>query len=259
MLRRDIYTSADICRSILVLTILATLMSGIGSAVGMSLTLGTDLGATISIGRVWTQSLAFSIALPMAIAPIVTYKHLKTQRDLHRACAELSQLARTDPLTGLLNRRGFEEEGQVLILSARKVAEPVGAVLCDIDYFKRINDTHGHEAGDAVIRHVARILSEVVSALNDSVAGRQGGEEFALLVRGLSLQELIELAETTRRRIETEVLSYMGAPIHFTCSMGLSIDTHDNAALADLLKRADSALYGAKHGGRNRVETARAA
>jgi two-component system, cell cycle response regulator len=161
----------------------------------------------------------------------------------------LVHLAETDSLTGLLNRRAFFERLHALLQSARKNS-PLSAVLIDIDHFKRINDTHGHDVGDIVIKRVA---AEV--ARHGGLVCRLGGEEFAMILQDHDESEAFRVANSLRRVCERLPFSVEGQAFAITCSLGISGliegDTPDK-----LLKRADVALYQAKLAGRNRVHVA---
>jgi diguanylate cyclase (GGDEF)-like protein len=132
----------------------------------------------------------------------------------------------------------------------------VAALMVDIDHFKRVNDGHGHAAGDAVIRRAAELLSH--SLRSDSVVTRYGGEEFAVLVPVSSLEEARAVAERLRKAFEADVVEFEDVRIGITISVGLAMMAPDET-LEDALRRADAALYRAKSGGRNRVDVALAA
>ncbi|RMH54027.1 MAG: diguanylate cyclase [Candidatus Hydrogenedentota bacterium] len=152
-----------------------------------------------------------------------------------------------DPLTGLLNRGGFDS-------LLRELTPPSSLILFDIDRFKRINDTFGHQAGDLVLRSVAQILSEVAEA----VGFRYGGEEMALVLPGASLETAQHAAERVRRDVEALQLSPVeGRTVSVTISAGVA-EILAGEYPEDFLKRADKALYSAKDAGRNRVIVAAA-
>ncbi len=159
---------------------------------------------------------------------------------------ELLRLATTDPLTGLCNRRGFFE--QAIEARARTVPDgSLSAILLDIDNFKQINDSYGHEAGDEAIRACAQ-----AARLDAAVTGRLGGDEFALLLEQRSLREAVEIAEDLRRRLASRPFETGKGQIRLTWSVGVGEAKPDDT-VDQLLARADAALYSAKAGGRNRV------
>lgn len=168
---------------------------------------------------------------------------------LQQANAELELLARSDPLTGLLNRRGFEAQLQYAIALARRSQRPLSLLSVDIDHFKRINDRFGHEMGDTVLREVARILRARLRQ-SDALA-RMGGEEFTALLPDTSLEAAVAIAQTLRGLVESHPMAH-GQTV--TISVGASALRHphdDDGTM--LLRRSDKALYAAKSTGRNTV------
>ncbi len=157
-------------------------------------------------------------------------------------------------LTGLLNRRGFDEASQAAVEQATESGASIAVMLCDIDHFKRINDTYGHETGDRALKHVAGILRDVAASDPRLIAGRQGGEEFALMAHGLTTRELARFAETIRATCSDTDFWDEDRHIPLTISIGTAIALPGDETLKQLIIRADAALYKAKGNGRNRVE-----
>ena len=181
-----------------------------------------------------------------------TLRELKrSQEAIEAKNRELETLATTDALSGLLNRRAVMERCETELERARRERRPLACIMCDIDHFKRINDTYGHAVGDSVIRAVANTLESCCRDVD--LVGRYGGEEFVVLLPGLDADAAAELAE--RARIAVLALA-AGAELpleRLSSSFGVSDlagDARDGAALVD---QADQALYAAKEGGRNRV------
>jgi diguanylate cyclase (GGDEF)-like protein len=166
----------------------------------------------------------------------------------HTVDENLRQMALSDALTGLSNRRHFFSLGEALLLEP--ALEPMAALMLDIDHFKGINDRYGHQAGDDVLREVA---SRLQSALRhqDHLA-RLGGEEFAVLVSGLFAPAVIEVAERLRQAVAAAPVMAGADEIEVRISIGIA-QRRDDESLSLLLQRADKALYAAKAGGRNRV------
>jgi len=164
------------------------------------------------------------------------------------AMAELDRRAQTDPLTGLLNRRAFDERLAQALATAQRYRRPLSAVVADIDHFKDVNDTHGHATGDAVLVAFAALL-QAQSRETDSVA-RVGGEEFAILMPEVDAAGAAECAERLRAAVQ-QACGPEG--IRVTASFGLAdlVDARHDATM--LLELADQALYLAKAGGRNCV------
>lgn len=172
-------------------------------------------------------------------------------QDLVIANAELERLASFDGLTGLYNRRRFEEAANAEIDRARRYGRPFSLLLIDLDHFKQVNDTRGHNAGDAALRQAARILGEAVRT-TDLVA-RYGGEELAVLLPETDAEEARQVAERIRLAIGGTPISYENESFVITASLGGAQYSPDDDGLARLVGRADAALYRAKQGGRNRV------
>jgi diguanylate cyclase (GGDEF)-like protein len=159
----------------------------------------------------------------------------------------LADAARTDPLTGLHNRRGFEDGFGLTVEQARMVDRPLSLLVGDVDHFKTVNDRLGHPGGDAALVRVGRLL---VAELRDSDAvARTGGEEFALILPNTSETEAYAAAERLRRVVEK---SFAGDPVELTMSFGLATYPQHGVTADGLLAAADKALYAAKELGRNR-------
>jgi diguanylate cyclase (GGDEF)-like protein len=175
-------------------------------------------------------------ALALALTNALSHAELVTQ---------LAHLSRSDPLTGLGNRRAFDEALVGELARARRSGAPLGLVMLDVDHFKRFNDRHGHQEGDEALAAVARVMGEV--ARTEDRACRVGGEEFAVLLPGADEAAALAVAE----RIRTGVAGAAGAAEPITVSLGVAATRgeHDAAALFAL---ADEALYAAKQAGRNR-------
>ena len=177
------------------------------------------------------------------------------QDELREANARLSDLVRTDGLTGVLNRRCFDELLTTEAIRAGRYKTPFSIILTDIDHFKAVNDTYGHPAGDAVLRNVSRVLAALVRKV-DSVA-RFGGEEFVLLLPETGRDGARILAERLRSHVEALSHPFEGQTLSVTASFGVSTyEAGTNATAEELIKSADEALYRAKNRGRNRVEVA---
>jgi two-component system cell cycle response regulator len=180
------------------------------------------------------------------------YARLRAAERFGHMQRELIRLAVTDSLTGMLNRRGFFDQAVQPCLRAQKGA-PLCAIMADIDYFKQINDGHGHDAGDKAIFAVAHELMS-----GSWHAGRLGGEEFALLLEGRAMAEAAAIAETLREQIAALRIPVGEDRFALTCSFGIS-EWQEGDSIDPLLKRADMALYEAKIAGRDRVVKAEGA
>ena len=170
----------------------------------------------------------------------------------------VEQLAVTDELTGLFNRRGFFQLGEREFERALRFNRSLAALMFDIDHFKRVNDAHGHPVGDQVLRALADSVRQNTRGID--VAGRYGGEEFVLLLPETPLQEAVQIADRLRQSIADLSVPICPAngdfppvKIHITVSIGVAVALPGIRNLADLLERADHAMYRGKDFGRNRV------
>lgn len=194
--------------------------------------------------------LAGWLSLRMAGGVLASLDAAHTALRRQKEYAEL--LARTDALTGLANRRAFDEAAEQEVQRALRYNTPLALVLTDIDRFKTINDRFGHHVGDQVLQHFARILSD--SVRNIDMVGRWGGEEFAILMPGTDLEEAARAAERMRLAVQDAVPPLGDPDCLYTASFGVAAFRAETPTIASLLGRADAALYRAKDLGRNRVE-----
>lgn len=162
----------------------------------------------------------------------------------------LEHAALTDSLTGAQNRRFFDDALREYLTEFARINRPVGLMVLDLDHFKQVNDTHGHDIGDQVLRQVARCLKEL-TRYHDVVA-RLGGEEFAIIAPNMNHDRLIKLAERIRKTISTLAIDTGNVRLRITTSVGLAVWDGKEAA-DELYRRADKMLYQAKRLGRNRV------
>lgn len=173
------------------------------------------------------------------------------ERQKEEVLEDLSKLATFDSLTGLFNRRSLDELLRDEIIRAIQNDSSVGVIMADIDHFKQINDTHGHQAGDLMLQAGAGIFRQFVRTA-DSVC-RYGGEEFVIIMPGASLDVLARCAEKIRVGFAAYRLNYQGASICATISLGAASFPQHGKNGTEVLGRADQALYQAKRSGRNRV------
>ncbi|MBB3272097.1 MULTISPECIES: sensor domain-containing diguanylate cyclase [Pseudomonas] len=192
-----------------------------------------------------------SLYLNLAICAMITLVVLALVHAMvRRHQASTEALATLDSLTGLPNRRSFDLLAAQALHEAQRDSGPLVALLIDLDHFKALNDTHGHLAGDEVLRQFANVLQG--SLRQSDILCRWGGEEFIVLLREAEGRQAIEVAEKIRRRTEQLTFSYDEHPLRLTTSIGLS-SLQPGDTLHALLTRADRALYRAKQAGRNRV------
>jgi two-component system cell cycle response regulator len=184
---------------------------------------------------------------------------VRTQIRRHRYAAELRQsvtntlaLAVTDELTGLYNRRYFERHLSLMLEKAREQDRDMAVMLIDMDFFKAVNDTHGHDIGDAVLREFSLRLRRNIRGVD--LACRFGGEEFVVLMPDTDYDQAQGVAERVRTAVADRAFETSGARLlTVTCSVGVALNEHQTDTPELILKRADVALYRAKREGRNRV------
>jgi two-component system, cell cycle response regulator len=174
------------------------------------------------------------------------------EKELLEVNERLRHMSQTDGLTGLDNRRHLNERLEERFQHAERLNEPFSCVMCDLDHFKRVNDTYGHQAGDEVLKQLSTILKDEAREIDR--VGRYGGEEFMLLLPGTVLDAAVTFAERVRKRIEGNTFSFPGGTLTRTASFGVSGWPHPKIKACDsLVRTADDALYVAKETGRNRV------
>lgn len=176
---------------------------------------------------------------------------IKVQNELEKNVEAFHKLSIIDNLTNIYNRRYFFDMSENLISIAKREQKKVSLIMLDIDYFKKINDTYGHQIGDFIL---IQLVKEIKSALRESdIFARIGGEEFTILLSDTSLEGASIIAEKIRLIIEEKTFEYNNTSINITISIGISELNKENISIADLYKESDKKLYEAKRSGRNRV------
>lgn len=176
----------------------------------------------------------------------------KKVEDLYKRATHFEQMARTDELTGLFNRRVMTESLATETARATRYSSPLCIQMIDLDHFKKINDTHGHPVGDEVLGRFAKIIAGTVRAAD--IAARFGGEEFCVLLPGTDAGGGHEFAERTREKLSDETfVGLKGKTFSVTCSIGVAQFRPGDDEPTDLIERADKALYQAKREGRDRT------
>ncbi|NOX15813.1 MAG: diguanylate cyclase, partial [Epsilonproteobacteria bacterium] len=163
---------------------------------------------------------------------------------------ELQVLASTDMLTGARSRRNFFDMGTQYISIAQRENNPLSFIMMDLDYFKKVNDTHGHQAGDAVLKNFAKVVSKNIR--KSDLFGRVGGEEFAIILSNTNQDKALKVAEKIRSQVSLSDLRFQEKTIHITVSLGISI-LKSNDTLDTLFEKADKALYASKQHGRDKT------
>jgi diguanylate cyclase (GGDEF)-like protein len=186
------------------------------------------------------------------LARVKTHLDLKRTRDeLDKAYKELEKLVNTDPLTNIANRRALFHFGEMEFNRAQRYNCIFSVLILDLDHFKDINDTYGHDIGDHALKLVANTILK--SIRNVDKFGRFGGEEFVAILPETKLQEALIIADKIRDLISELSFSVQESIVKMTVSIGVATYKPDDSSIDTILKRADQALYQAKHQGRNQV------
>ncbi|MEQ1555544.1 MAG: diguanylate cyclase [Gallionella sp.] len=188
-------------------------------------------------------------------ARVEMLQHLRqSKKALQTANLQLSRLALSDGLTGISNRRHFDEQLQALLSMAQRGGTSIAVLMMDLDFFKRYNDSYGHQAGDACLTQVAQSIAEAFQRPSECAA-RYGGEEFAVVALNMSAEELTQYAQLLCNKVRALAIPHQDSPHQFaTISIGgVSLTPTRDTTPASLLKLADAALYEAKARGRNYV------
>jgi len=233
------------------------------------LALSKDLNGAVPVGQfehhqeaLWLVLMASALqASAVCIGAFLIYPLIRTQvleeGKLRQMTASLSarsqtleHAALTDGLTGMHNRRYFDDALKEYLQEFTRIDRPIGLMILDLDYFKQVNDTYGHDTGDEVLRSVAACLKDM-TRYHDIVA-RLGGEEFAIVAPNMELDVLSRFAERIRKAIASQPIATGNVRLTVTASVGIAIwDRRES--MEDLYRRADARLYQAKRQGRNRI------
>ncbi len=169
----------------------------------------------------------------------------------------LNQAANTDPMTKCFNKGYFLEAIEAEVKRAKAFSTPLSLIFFDLDHFKKVNDTYGHDGGDFVLKEFTNLIRGLGVIQQKDIFARYGGEEFCLLMPSTVIQDAEKTAELMRGKIQTHVFNYEGKRIPVTSSLGVAELRSDMESASDLIKAADKALYESKEGGRNRVTVSR--
>jgi diguanylate cyclase (GGDEF)-like protein len=231
---------------IIILTALhaTVLLIGLYSNLNGSLAPGAIPPIMSLFGLIHFESIIFTLGTAVFILALV--------KERSEAVSETA--ARIDPLTGIANRAAFMESAGRVVERCRRKNAPVSVIMCDLDWFKAVNDTHGHAVGDAVIQKFSEAATDALWP-ND-VLGRIGGEEFAIVLSGASIEAAYVRAERIRLSFAESCCFVEGHQVGATVSCGLSMSANAQHTLSELLRLSDLALYRAKAEGRNRVQRA---
>ena len=210
--------------------------------------LGSRNGTFVNGSKVTERRLADGDKIQIGVATTIKFTFTDNLEEEYQR--RLVEAALKDPLTGIYNRRHFDERMQAEFAAARRHGTPLSLLVIDVDHFKQINDNHGHLAGDALLKVVARALSEGLR--KEDILARYGGEEFVVIARGTSLAGATQFAERLRECIERASCNWQGAELRVTASIGLA-QLGADMTVQQLIDAADRGVYQAKNGGRNQV------
>ena len=188
------------------------------------------------------DNLRMRIGVVLILLVLLSYISLKSVR------GELEKNVKVDRLTNLYNRQYFNEQLKRYIVTAKRHQEALSLIFIDIDFFKNINDTHGHQVGDSVLQEVATLMLQELRSTDS--AYRYGGEEFVVIATRTNAKEARTLSERFRKVVENHNFTHIK---HLTVSIGIT-ELKENDSVDALIKRADDAMYMAKHDGRNQVK-----
>ncbi|MCW7539154.1 GGDEF domain-containing protein [Aquabacterium sp. A7-Y] len=228
------------------------LQAGFGTIAALALLRAVLILLPLERGWVMQVQAAASMVTTVTILAVITGLALLMTARMNEALACMTV---RDALTGLYNRRGLDEAVPGTLSFARRVGRPVALLVCDLDGFKTVNDSHGHATGDEVLQRVAHVLGAQFP--QGALVGRLGGEEFVVLLPGADGGAALEQAERLRQAVKALVLAARdGTPLAVTVSIGVAAMAAEEADWDELLARADQALYQAKGQGRDRCTLA---
>lgn len=225
-----------------------------GDVIGLrevSLPIGDNYAQTIKKLLYACGLLASALMVFLGLIIPVFKRNRRERAQISDLALSFEQQAVTDPMTGLHNRRYFERALESYLKEFNNIGKPLGLMLLDLDHFKQINDTHGHDWGDVVLKEVALRLKAITR--EDDVVARIGGEEFAVITPYASQEKLVGVAERYRESIEALRIDVGNIVLRPTISVGVATNAEHPDDIEELFKAADRKLYEAKHNGRNRV------
>jgi diguanylate cyclase (GGDEF)-like protein len=206
------------------------------------------VGAVVQLVTPTTTAACLALQVPYILMFI---REMAPVLEAKRLTETLRESSLQDAMTGLHNRRFLEEYVETLVATAKRHQTSLAILLLDLDYFKMVNDTHGHDAGDAVLKAIAELLKQNVRA-SDLVI-RFGGEEFLILLPDTNGEAALKVADKIRLTVEQHKFRIAGGELKKTISVGVALFPEDSETFWQTLKYADVALYRAKDEGRNRV------
>ena len=221
------------------------------AGLALPIVVADEVAAVLLVSRIGVERAFTDLELGVADLLTAQIAIALQNADLH---ARVAESAVRDPLTGLLNRRYFDEAVETAYAAAGRSGAPLSLIVFDLDHFSDVNNEHGHTVGDAVLRRVARAMASAVRT--GDVVARYGGEEFVIIAPGASQDDAVRLAERIRIRVTHEARDAIeGLVVPLTISAGVASRLGDEVDGRGLFRAADSALLAAKRSGRDRVAT----
>ena len=247
--------NVGVVRSITIQIVVAVFASAFLTSATIALFLSADASKTLTAAELWRTGLSVSTIPPTLICLLITFHTRQSLEELRMTHEELVSLAWLDAPTGLLNRQGFDAAAADAFAEARRLGQPISALMCDIDNFRGLNDKYGREAGDIALRTVAQMLEDSIGH-HTAVLGRQGEDEFVMLLPGVEVEEAVRIAEGLREVCEARALVQQDRAAKFTISVGAGTESSAASELRAVVRYADAALYRAKRAGGNQVVVA---
>lgn len=247
--------NVGVVRSITIQIVVAVFASAFLTSATIALFLSADASKTLTAAELWRTGLSVSTISPTLICLLITFHTRQSLEELRMTHEELVSLAWLDAPTGLLNRQGFDAAAADAFAEARRLGQPISALMCDIDNFRGLNDKYGREAGDIALRTVAQMLEDLIGH-HTAVLGRQGEDEFVMLLPGVEVEEAVRIAEGLREVCEARALVQQDRAAKFTISVGAGTELSAASELRAVVRYADAALYRAKRAGGNQVVVA---
>jgi diguanylate cyclase (GGDEF)-like protein len=187
-----------------------------------------------------------AISLVIYVYAVVRLNRENGEEAYNNACF-MYITSSTDGLSGLLNRRTWYEKSEKIF----KLTENISFIMLDIDHFKKINDTYGHDSGDIVIQHISNILLE--QTRDDDIVGRLGGEEFGIILKNNEIEDILRIAQRIKDCVQNNIIIHNQNSINVTVSMGVVLKDKNISNFKDFIKKGDINLYKAKESGRNKI------
>ena len=213
--------------------------------------LASSIFVELQLSQTAINSALLGLMIGSFLSHVYTNKITEYENSLQQQNSTLSVLASTDYLTGIANKRMFNEIFKRYFQTAQKDGLSLTLLLLDLDHFKKINDTYGHQTGDELLILFVKTIEKILG--KSDIFARIGGEEFAILLSQIESKDAYELAEKIRHAVENIVIEHKDPPVYLTTSIGISQNQSTDNSCNDMFSRADMALYQVKKSGRNKT------